>query len=281
MSEHQSIGGEANRDGGPAPNWGGRQDGWSQAATKTPAVPEAKPADAGGGEELFSGLDESAVANMRDQLARKLSTPEELQRIYGLSPQELAALVEGKAPISKAASEATNPDGTAAIETELKGLRALRSANPQAYWNDTNQRRELELLQALSEAKEGASQDAPLHDFVDAVRSGLEDATDFESAFNAVFPTLPSEDQDRIRQEVAFPTEPARPASEKEIAAFAERPEGRQLIDEWGRAAPQRVAAFQARLKAMVRADSTGKLAGWFSERSPAEAASIARALAR
>jgi hypothetical protein len=102
-----------------------------------------------------------------------------------------------------------------------------------------------------------------------------------ESGFDKLFPTLPSEDQDRIRQEVAFPTEPVQPASEKEIAAFAERPEGAALVKEWGRAAPQRVAAFQTRLKAMVRADTTGKLAAWFAGRSPEEARAIARALVR
>jgi len=277
---NMSVGGEKHRDDS---SWSARSDNWHQGhdATPTPAAPEAKPADGEGGTPLFEGFEPDQVDGFRDTLARGLMPPEALQRAYGLSDRELAALVEGKATVSKAASEVTKPAGTAALQAELQAIRELRKSDPQAYWRHSNQQRELEILQALNAEKAGAAEDAPLRDFVDAVRAGIPNPANLESTFNEMFPQLEAEAQELVRQEVAHPTSPTRSATDAEVAAFAERPEGKQLIAEWGKRAPERIAKFQTRLKAMARADKSGKLANWFGERTTDEAASIARALAR
>src|SRR5262245_40541279 len=126
MSRGSSLGGEAARDGGPLPNFGGRLDKWNQGAEEVkpaPAAPvEERPTfskeelarvahlaeEAGnvepetgdeklyaGGEDdsaEFPGFTEQQVSTWRAQLKRGTTTVAELQRVYSLGDDEIAKL---------------------------------------------------------------------------------------------------------------------------------------------------------------------------------------------
>jgi hypothetical protein len=336
----QSIGGEANRDGGPAPNWGGRTDGWDQGATKeaptAPTSTEGSEPDAGGKQATDAGTRPAIDDDDRERYANYIKaglTPQAAAYQLGLNDEELASLQGTAPPAAKAApktprqsverelaaiaklrredshsywgdeklqqrerellaartaakaealtTNAAPVSTTSDADKRLEEIRKLRATNSEAYWKSTAiQEEELRLLEARATASEGASENAQLQSFIDAVRGSLEDATELESSFDAMFPTLASEVQDRVRQEIRSPTEPTRPATTAEIASFTERAEGAQLVAEWGAHAPQRIAQFQTRVRALAAADTSGKLAAWFAERTPEQAAAVARALA-
>jgi hypothetical protein len=201
------------------------------------------------------------------------------EKLQARERELLAARATAKAEAST--TNAAPASTTSDTDKRLEEIRKLRATSPEAYWKSNEiQEEELRLLEARATASEGASENAALQSFIDAVRGSLEDATELETSFDAVFPTLPAEAQDRVRWELTSPTEPTRRATEKEVAAFAERPEGAQLVAEWGAQTPQKIARFQARVRAMARADKDGALAAWLGERTPEQAAAVARALA-
>jgi len=280
--QNASIGGEKFRDDS---QWSAREDSWHQGKERATATPASQPdtikatddADGNGyADGLFDGYTADEIAAWRKHIADGLRTLDEVKDAYGLNETEVEVL-QAPAPASK-----TTPTSTASgVEVRLAEIRQLRQTNPAEYWGDRIQAEELRLLGERNAGKADAEHNAAIQGFLDTLRSGAGDTTEMEAGFNELFPTLPSEDQDRVRQEIVSPTEPTRRATDAELAAFAERPEGKQLVAEWKHRAPEMVARFQTRLKAMAKADKTGKLATWFGERTTDEAASIARALAR
>src|SRR5262245_11163190 len=119
-------GSEANRTGGPLPNMGGRlTDGRpiEQQPTKAPSAPAAqgeKPTVAApASPDPLVDLDPEDVAGWRRQLQNGIRTPQELQRAYGLSEEELAAVQSGPKPGSRTKAE-----------SRLAELKELRRTDP-------------------------------------------------------------------------------------------------------------------------------------------------------
>jgi hypothetical protein len=281
--QHQSIGGEAHRDGGPSPNWGGRQDGWDQGAKETPAAPasttETKPSFTA--DELVM-LDEAQADTTdrpplddddRAEFAAKVKagfTPIEAAKHMGLTSAELAEL-QGSAPATRPAAEATS---RADIDKQLAALRSLRTSNPRAYWSDSMQKRELSLLQALSDgAKVETTKAEPATQQVTTEQQPEPEAGDAEIA------ALDAElEKNREAQRTARGAELDRlEARELEIHAAIEAKEAAQFLGE--DAAPliterwREAGGVQVRFQAL--ADNVKAVKGMLGDQAEAFAASL------
>jgi hypothetical protein len=166
------------------------------------------------------------------------------------------------------------------IEAELAKIAKLRREDRRAYDKDEAlQVRERELLAAREDAKELARQTEQVEQVVQAVLTTVPDADAFETSFTAVFTSLSAQDQQIIRHELqAPPPDPARPASDADVRRFASTAEGVELLREWGRDAPRKLAIVRARVDQMLKSEAIGQ---WFDDLPAADAKAVLKALAR
>jgi hypothetical protein len=207
------------------------------------------------------------------------------ERLQQRERELLGAREQLKAEPATASEEAGQPDALAEIEARLKAIRELRSSDPKLYWDDRTQAEEASLLQAREVAKNAASADAHLRGTVDAVLGTVDDATGFESSFNATFDGLSAAAQEAVRSVMSQPAlESAQPASEADIKTLqAHGPEGAALVKSWGRAARVKLATAQWRFDHMLSNmddASADRVESWFRDLSGANKAAVVRALA-
>jgi hypothetical protein len=269
---------------------------------KAPAMkPDATPAEAPAG---VAGLDAEEAAELKDLLARKVRSPEELQRHHGLTDEQVAALT-------------AKPASRASIEKEIADLRALKQSDPRRYWSAEIQTAELELLKKLEGAKaDKAAAEAPdASDDLDAPNLPPEVAEEWKASIGlqrglktaraTVATALDALEEDAAAAlEASFDAElpPAiqvaayrhlgldggghtKPVSEQQLAAFSGiGDEAAQLVKGWGGKAGSKLGQAYNRLELIISElgeEDAAKAHAWLGSRTPAERAAIIRAMAR
>ena len=116
---------------------------------------------------------------------------------------------------------------------------------------------------------------------VDAIYADMEEGE--RLSFAEQFDALPLGARSAIYSFLSIDPGRWQPADDAAIAAFSQLPEQRELVDEWGRHAPRKVATVRGRVGAILRSmtEADRKAAdAWLESWSPAQAKSILRALA-
>lgn len=180
-----------------------------------------------------------------------------------------------------------------AIETERRSIEKLMGDENSAYWKGpdaaTLQGRYLALCgdesgsadvgddgAVLLEVPPGA--DPTLVQAAEDILANVPSAS--RPAFEAAFDTLPASVRRAASDELASPAPAAKPVGPAGLREFATRPEGAELVREWGREAPVRLARVRARLLrwfGRVPADQRAAALAWFDALSPTEASAIYR----
>lgn len=255
----------------------------------------AAPAD-----DAQDGGDE-VLADARRALASGYLSINEVSRLYGLTAEEAAQIAT---PQPKGPSRAT-------IDAELRQIEKLRRDDRRAYFKDEAlQARERELLELRAKMKTApAARNGTEHQTGDAgiapeliaeweasgglehnlanaaataqaVMTGVEDAAEFQAGFGALPPGA---------QTAAFRILAAAPgytpsANDAAMKAFAETPEGSELVAEWGGKSAQSYGRARWRISSalgQMSAEDRKAAASWYDGLSPSQAAAVLRALAQ
>ena len=166
------------------------------------------------------------------------------------------------------------------IEGELDEIAKLRKTDARAYRQEAVQQRERELLQARAEAQQHAQQAERVGTVVQSVLDAVPDAEAFEGQFDVMFKTLPEQSQALMRDALAMPVDPPRPARPADVERFASTPAGAACVRAWGKDAGKKVAIVRDRLDLMRGGDGMDAATRWFDGLADADAEACLLALA-
>jgi hypothetical protein len=256
-----SVGGEANRTGGPPPNLSGR---WTDGRPPEMRENATSPAPA---EQPENTNKEAAEDSSGDS-----STADD---------KEAEPTTNSDADGSTASDDA--PDLTA-ISREIENIEKVMRENRREY-DAKYATRYGELLAARDAAQQAAAVEAALKSTADAVLGEVKDAQAFEQSFAEAFSNLTGDGQAALRQALAVPlAEPSRGASETSLEAFkAHGPEAEATLNMWGKAAAKKFAAAEQRLDRLC--DSLSEqdekaVTAWLKGLDAGARAAVVRALA-
>lgn len=171
-----------------------------------------------------------------------------------------------------------------AVDAELAEIAKARKADFAGYRKDAAmQDRELTLLR---QREEMAGEVKILEGLNAVVAPVLETAADreaFSSEFDTMYSSLPESGQEAMRAVLGGDViEPSRPASEAQVETFATSDIGGELVQEWGRNAPKKLAMVRASIDQMImRGGNLDSAFAWFDKLPAEQAKAIVRSLAR
>lgn len=272
-------------------------------ASEGPDVNQPQPASATHADAAFT---EDETAGHRKLIADGIVSAEEVQRIYGLTDEETAALSE---PVPKAPNLAD-------IDAELASIATKRREDRAGYFRDEKmQARERELLEAKLAAvakrkAEAAATPSPagsgtIPESVITEWSESPAGLDYSLAqarktVGALYEDLEEGDRTSLVQGFDGLPEGAQTqayrflavpgggnfgrADDDAVAAFRATPEGVELAREWGSRAPKNIATVRGRLGLIFRGMSPADrhvATEWFEGLNPQQVKAVYRALVR
>lgn len=284
------------------PDWDESAAGRPQANTPKSAATSAEQTVSREVSVVGPSADEDDDARHRRLIESGVATPEEVGRIYGLTPDEVVALAK---PMPKAPSRQE-------IEAELAEIAQRRRTDRRGYFKDEAiQARERELIEQREQLKAAPAPEkavrepgnapgldpALLKEWEDAggvefhlataqraTQAAFEAMPEEERAdFQAGFDGLPDGAQTAVFRYLALePGGSVRPATDAAVQNFASTPEGAELVASWGRNAARNVGVVRSRMELMLRsmpeADREVALS-WFDSLKSSQAKAVLRAL--
>ena len=171
-----------------------------------------------------------------------------------------------------------------AVDQELAEIKKARTTDFAAYRKDSAvQERELDLLRQRETLQSEVKTLEALHAVVAPVLETAADRAAFEGEFDTRYASLPETGREAMRAVLGGDViEPSRSATEAQVQTFATSDIGGELVQEWGRNAPKKLAQVRASIDQMImRGGNLEGAIAWFDKLPAEQAKAIVRSLAR